>query len=174
MHEFQQIAGLPEFLASPEKKRRHARCYVHAGRPVTQLVLKLFLQNLREHFAQPLNPMVTHRIVTAQSLYCNRRKESRFVAHKPAFLQNDFRKGSRLSVADAPKRLARLWNERLTRFPRGRGLTAGMLIISSAALGGIAVALWNRKTLAAFHELEHQPPAPTDASDPEDEIDIEF
>ena len=92
MHEFQQIAGLPEFLASPEKKRRHARCYVHAGRPVTQLVLKLFLQNLREHFAQPLNPMVTHRIVTAQSLYCNRRKESRFVAHKPAFLQNDFGK----------------------------------------------------------------------------------
>lgn len=29
-----------------------------------------------------------------------------------------------------------------------------MLILSSAALGGIAVALWNRKTLATFHELE--------------------
>ena len=39
------------------------------------------------------------------------------------------------------------------------GFTTGLLILSSAALGGIAVALWNRKTLSALHEMEQQAPA---------------
>jgi len=38
---------------------------------------------------------------------------------------------------------------------RGReAWTTAMLVISSVALGGIALALWNRKSLATFRELE--------------------
>ena len=53
-----------------------------------------------------------------------------------------------------PKRLFRYLNERLTRLSHKSAVSTGLLIVSSAALGGIAVAMWNRKTLAALHELE--------------------
>ena len=58
--------------------------------------------------------------------------------------------------AISPKRLLRSWNERLKGISHRNVISTGMLILSSAALGGIAVALWNRKILAAFHRLEEQ------------------
>jgi hypothetical protein len=62
-------------------------------------------------------------------------------------------------------------NQRVTKLKSGRGLSTGLLILSSAALGGIAVALWNRKTLAAFHEMEEREPlVPESVSQEIDEI----
>lgn len=71
-----------------------------------------------------------------------------------------------MSAAGTPKRFVSLLNQRFTRLSSGSGLTTGLLILSSAALGGIAVALWNRKTLAAFHELEHLQRSSPDDGDP--------
>jgi hypothetical protein len=54
-----------------------------------------------------------------------------------------------------PRRVpTKAWNEVVKRFGARGGLTTGLIILSSAALGGIAVALWNRKALATFRELE--------------------
>ncbi len=64
--------------------------------------------------------------------------------------------GKDVKVHALPKELLRLWNERVTPIARSSGFSTGLLIVSSAALGGIAVALWNRKTLAAFHEHGEQ------------------
>ena len=66
--------------------------------------------------------------------------------------------------------MLRFWNERVTAGARNGKFSTGLLILSSAALGGIAVALWNRKTLATFHELEQQeppalPPLPDEIED---------
>ena len=66
-----------------------------------------------------------------------------------------------MKASAVPRKLLRYWNEQVTRPKRSGALSTGLLILSSAALGGIAVALWNRKTLTTFHELEqHRPPAP--------------
>ena len=48
----------------------------------------------------------------------------------------------------------RLWNESLAK-ATSRGLwSTGLLIASSAALGGIAVALWNRQALTRMRVAE--------------------
>ena len=54
-----------------------------------------------------------------------------------------------------PPRIAHSsWNQLLKRLGSRGGWTTGVIVLSSAALGGIAVALWNRKALATFRELE--------------------
>ncbi len=53
-----------------------------------------------------------------------------------------------------PRKAAALWNETVARVPRRERWATGLLVISSAALGGIAVALWNRHTLARMREVE--------------------
>jgi hypothetical protein len=53
-----------------------------------------------------------------------------------------------------PRVPKKAWNEVVKRFGSRGGWTTGLIILSSAALGGIAVALWNRKALATFRELE--------------------
>ena len=50
------------------------------------------------------------------------------------------------------KRVAALWNEAVTRVPRREGWSTALIVLSSAALGGIGVALWNRHTLARMRE----------------------
>jgi hypothetical protein len=51
------------------------------------------------------------------------------------------------------KGLVSIVNERLKAARRKLPVSTGLLVVSSAALGGIAVALWNRKALANFREL---------------------
>ncbi len=55
-----------------------------------------------------------------------------------------------LSKQPLPKRQRDLWR-------------TGLLLATSAALGGIAVAIWNRRTLAQFHDPL---PLPDDARRP--------
>jgi hypothetical protein len=44
---------------------------------------------------------------------------------------------------------------------------SGLLVVTSAALGGIAVAIWNRRTLADIRrEAEDAPDAASDPLDP--------
>jgi hypothetical protein len=50
----------------------------------------------------------------------------------------------------------RVLNERLTGIRQTPPWIAALVVLSSAALGGIAVALWNRKALATFRELDHE------------------
>ena len=40
------------------------------------------------------------------------------------------------------------WNQSIGKVANRQAWSAGLLILSSAALGGIAVALWNRQALA--------------------------
>ncbi len=98
--------------------------------------------------------MVTHRIVNAQSLYCNRRKEFSFVASLLKYLQNQEVKEKLLLASRRIPSPVTPANEQLTREPERNGWITGLLVLSSAALGGIAVALWHRKTLAALRDLE--------------------
>ena len=53
-----------------------------------------------------------------------------------------------------PRKLLAQWNEGLRRLGHNSQWTTGLIILSSAVLGGIAVALWNRKALAAFREFD--------------------
>ena len=45
------------------------------------------------------------------------------------------------------KKATAVWNERVKRLPPREKWNTAFLLLSSAALGGIAVALWNRRTL---------------------------
>jgi hypothetical protein len=76
----------------------------------------------------------------------------------------------------SPKVSKRVWNEAVKRFGTRGGLTTGLIILSSAALGGIAVALWNRKALATFRELELGDGVriATKVSEPDSEKEDEF
>ena len=56
-----------------------------------------------------------------------------------------------------PRKVTALWNDTVARAPRRERWTTGLLVVSSAALGGIAVALWNRHTLARMREAAADP-----------------
>jgi hypothetical protein len=45
-------------------------------------------------------------------------------------------------------------NQRFAAIRRTPRWSTAMLILSSAALGGIAVALWNRKALSTFRDFQ--------------------
>jgi len=58
---------------------------------------------------------------------------------------------------DADKNPIHFLNQRLTRIRKSPPWTTALLVLSSAALGGIAVALWNRKALSTFRDIDHPP-----------------
>jgi hypothetical protein len=47
-------------------------------------------------------------------------------------------------------------NERFASITRTSPWTTALIVLSSAALGGIAVGIWNRKALATFRESEQE------------------
>jgi cytoskeletal protein RodZ len=50
--------------------------------------------------------------------------------------------------------------------PRRRRFRTGLLVLSSAAFGGLAVALWNRRTLARMqNESQESAPKPVPPDD---------
>ena len=52
------------------------------------------------------------------------------------------------------EKVTEVWNESLAYAKRKDFWSTGLLIASSAALGGIAVALWNRHALTAMREVQ--------------------
>jgi hypothetical protein len=50
------------------------------------------------------------------------------------------------------KELLSVWNESIARVSQRKAWSTGLLVLSSAALGGIAVALWNRQSLSKMRD----------------------
>jgi ferric-dicitrate binding protein FerR (iron transport regulator) len=52
------------------------------------------------------------------------------------------------------KKALSIWNESVARAATKEAWTTGLLVLSSAALGGIAVALWNRQALQKIRAVD--------------------